>query len=162
MYMCNTCTCVHMRMNGQVFYVIATVISVVALMLKARVFLQQLRERRSQLAEDALEDGQTERAKKLKKHRKRLVKTTRAILLTYSSLMVAVAECLPLGILQGVPLLCLYPHTFIVVTLVDEQTWVRSHVFTACGQDGQPHCDFSRHHVVVAVDRLRTCVMSKI
>jgi len=83
-----------------VFYVIATVISVVALMLKARVFLQQLRERRSQLAEDTLEDGQTERAKKLKKHRKRLVKTTRAILLTYSSLMVAVAECLPLGILQ--------------------------------------------------------------
>ena len=76
-------------------------VSIVALVLKARVFLQQLRERRSQFADNVLEDDQTERAKKLQKHRKRLVKTTRTITMTYSSLMVAVAECLPLGILQG-------------------------------------------------------------
>ena len=82
-------------------------ISILALVLKARVFLQQLRERRSQFADNVLEDEQTERAKKLRKHRKRLVNTTRTILMTYSSLMVAVAECLPLGrvsylgILQG-------------------------------------------------------------
>ena len=76
-------------------------ISIVALVLKAWVFLEQLRERRSQFADNVLDDEQTEHAKKLLKHRKRLIKATRAILMTYSSLMVAVAECLPLGILQG-------------------------------------------------------------
>ena len=78
---------------------IATVISIVALVVKIRVFVAQLRQRRSQLA--ALEDTQTERAKRLQKHRKRLLKTTRSIHMAYVSLMVALAECVPLGILQG-------------------------------------------------------------
>ena len=83
-----------------IFYAIASVVSTIALVLKVKVFIQQLRERHSELS--ALdEDVQTERSRKLQTHKKRLVQTTRSIYMTYTSMMVGVAECVPLGILQG-------------------------------------------------------------
>ena len=62
--------------------------------------MQQLRGRRSELS--ALDkDVQTERSRKLETHKKRLVETTRTIHMAYVSMMVGIAECVPLGILQG-------------------------------------------------------------
>ena len=84
----------------KVFYAIATVVSVAAMLLKAQVFRQQLQERQSELA--ALDEPvQTAQSRQLRKHRKRLLKTTRTIRMTYSSMMIGIAECIPLGILQG-------------------------------------------------------------
>ena len=59
------------------FFAIATVVSVVSLIIKAAVFLQQLRERRRSLTD--LLDEETACAQKLKKHRQRLHKTKREI-----------------------------------------------------------------------------------
>ena len=59
------------------FFAIATVVSFVSLAMKAEVFLQQLRERRSSLAD--LDEEETACAAKLKKHMKRLHKTRRRI-----------------------------------------------------------------------------------
>ena len=39
--------------------------------------------------------------KKLQTHQKRLAHTTGSIYMLYASMMVGVAECVPLGILQG-------------------------------------------------------------
>ena len=83
-----------------VFYAIASVVSTIALALKVKVFREQLRARCSELS--ALEeDVQTVRLRKLKTHKKRLVQTTRSIHMAYTSMMVGIAECIPLGILQG-------------------------------------------------------------
>ena len=78
---------------------IATVVSTVALTLKVRVFVEQLRERRTAL--DALGAQQSEQESKLAAHRKKFVKTTRSITMIYASMMIGLAECLPLGVLQG-------------------------------------------------------------
>ena len=59
------------------FFAIATVVSFVSLAMKAEVFLQQLRERRSSLAD--LDEEETACASKLNKHAKRLNKTRRRI-----------------------------------------------------------------------------------
>ena len=80
------------------FYSLASLVSIIALVLKVRMLLQQLRERRNQFA---LEEGLDGRALKLQKHRQPLVKTSRKIHMTYSSLMVGCVEGLPLGVLQG-------------------------------------------------------------
>ena len=91
-----------------IFYAIASIVSIIAMAIKVRVFMQQLRERRNELS--ALDEGTlTARQEKLQKHRKRLVKTTRTIHMTYTSMMLGVAECIPIGILQGVPIMhCVY------------------------------------------------------
>ena len=84
------------------FYAIASIVSIIAMAIKVRAFIQQLRERRNELS--ALHEGTlTARQEKLQKHAKRLVNTTRTINMTYASMMLGVAECIPIGILQGVP-----------------------------------------------------------
>ena len=83
-----------------IFYGIACVVSTIALALKVKVLMQQLRERRSELT--ALdEDVPTKHSRKLKIHKKRLVQTTRTIHMVYVSMMVGIAEGGPLGIFQG-------------------------------------------------------------
>ena len=62
---------------------VATVVSLVALALKSRIFVQHVRDRHSALTE--LDDAQSDRAKKLKKHQKRLNKTKKQIYLLYCS-----------------------------------------------------------------------------
>ena len=86
------------------FYAIASVVSLVAITLKVRVFVEQLRERRNALVD--LEDEETGYALKLKSHRKKLVKATRTINLLYASMMIGIAECIPLGVLQSRPCAC--------------------------------------------------------
>ena len=64
--------------------------SVVALFLKAKIFHDQLMRRRSQFVlEDEEKHG---RSAKLQKHKKRLIKAKRRILLVYSSMLVGLAE----------------------------------------------------------------------
>ena len=97
-------------------YAIATVVSVVALSIKAIIFRDQIRRRRTELKLE--KDEQTDRVAKLEKHNKRLTKTKRQIRLVYSSALVGFFEyaparfflrwsmsgganrCLPLGVLQ--------------------------------------------------------------
>ena len=94
---CTHVQTVHTKIaRRQVFYSLASLVSIIALVLKVRMFLRQLRERRNQFA---LEKGLDERALKLQKHRQRLFTTSRKILMTYSLLMVGCVEGLPLGIL---------------------------------------------------------------
>ena len=82
----------------QLFYVIATVISIAAFLLKVKVFLKQLRARRDELS-SLDEADETQRAQRLKKHTQRLVETARTINMIYASMMVGIAESVPLGIL---------------------------------------------------------------
>ena len=71
-------------------FAIATVVSVVALCIKALIFRDQIRCRRSEFALE--EEEQTDRIVKLAKHRKRFVKMKRQILLVYASMLVGIAE----------------------------------------------------------------------
>ena len=71
-------------------YSIATIVSIVALFLKAKIFREQLRGRRSQFAFE--EEEHNDRSVKIQKHKQRLIKTKRRILLVYSSLLVGLAE----------------------------------------------------------------------
>ena len=82
------------------FYVLATVVSIAVMGLKIMVFVEQLRERRDILG--SLEDKETDSSKKFRTHRKRLVSTARSIKMICGSMMVACAEQIPIGILQGV------------------------------------------------------------
>ena len=59
---------------------VATVVSLVVLALKVQIFIRQLRERRAALEMDEEVSGI---ARKLKKHRKKTVKLTKAIQMTY-------------------------------------------------------------------------------
>ena len=72
-------------------------VSLVAFYLKGRVFREQLQHRRTEFD---VEEEETRTATKLFKHQKRLVKTSQEIRLVYASTLVAVAECLPIGLLQ--------------------------------------------------------------
>ena len=91
--------CASMRVRYQVFYAISVVVSVVAAGIKLKVLIEQLRERRLSLTE--VDDRQAPHAKKLAKKHKQLTQTTRTIKLLYASAMLAVCECLPLGVLQS-------------------------------------------------------------
>ena len=104
-----------------IFYAIASIVSIIAMAIKVRVFMQQLRERRNELS--ALDEGTlTARQEKLQKHRKRLVKTTRTIHMTYASMMLGGAECIPIGILQGVPNVhCVFMRALCPCALVDSR-----------------------------------------
>ena len=82
-----------------VFFSIASLVSICALSLKIRMFVEQVRERRSTII-DAIGE-QTAYHRKLRAHKKKLVKTKRQVKLLYSSMMVGAAECVPLGILQS-------------------------------------------------------------
>ena len=86
------------------FYILATVVSTAVMGLKIMVFVEQLRERRNILR--LLEDGETGSSKKFRTHRKRLVGTTRSIKMICASMMVACAEQIPIGILQGTVVYC--------------------------------------------------------
>ena len=77
---------------AQVAYSIATVVSVASFYLKAKVLVDQLRNRRAEVTTFE-EDGKNVASfKRLKKHRRRLVKTQRTLRLTYASMMVGSAE----------------------------------------------------------------------
>ena len=82
-----------------IFYCAATVISLLVITLKLKVFVKQLRERRAGL--ELLDREQPEHVKKFAMHRKRLIKTQRSLYMIYGSIMVGVAENVPIGILQG-------------------------------------------------------------
>ena len=71
-------------------YGIATIVSIVAFFLKARIFRDQLRQRRCQFTFE--EEEQNDRGMKLHKHNQRLSKAKRRILLVYSSMLVGLAE----------------------------------------------------------------------
>ena len=71
-------------------YGIATIVSIVAFFLKARIFRDQLRRRRYQFTFE--EEEQNDQAMKLHKHNQRLSKAKRQILLVYSSMLVGLAE----------------------------------------------------------------------
>ena len=71
-------------------YGIATIVSIVALFLKAKIFRAQLMRRRSQFFFEGEEKH--DRSAKLQKHKKRLIKAKRRILLVYSSMLVGLAE----------------------------------------------------------------------
>ena len=81
------------------FYILATVVSIVVLGQKILIFIEQLRERRNKLA--SLEDEETNISKKIRMHRTRLLHTARSIKMICGSIMVACAEQIPIGILQG-------------------------------------------------------------
>ena len=115
------------------------------LFLKVKLFGEQLRERRNELS-GLEEDGQTDTAKKLQKHRMRLVKAHRTIWMIYASIAVGVAECLPIGVLQGTPCAGLHAH-FGTVWLA-----LCSHLLETCGKNGPAVHNFSHHHMVVVVD----------
>ena len=80
-------------------YAVASVVSIAALAFKIKIFIDQLRERRSTF--DEFEECETGNAKKLRDHQKRLAKVSRKILLLYSSMMIGLAEGVPLGVLQS-------------------------------------------------------------
>ena len=81
------------------FYILATVVSIAVMGLKIMVFVEQLRERRNILR--SLKDEDTDSSKKFRTHRKRLISTSRSIKMIFGSMMVACAEQIPIGILQG-------------------------------------------------------------
>ena len=81
------------------FYCVASVISILVVVLKLTLFIRQLRERRAGL--DMLSGEHTEHSKKLAKHRKQLTKTQRSLYMIYASIAVGVAENVPIGVLQG-------------------------------------------------------------
>lgn len=91
-------------------YAFAVVASTIAIFIKVREFWQQLRYRRRYLESDEdgdVDDGNDEAAQsatskrgKLMKHTMRLQATSRKIKLMLAGLLVAICECLPLGILQ--------------------------------------------------------------
>jgi len=102
-------------------YAIATVVSVAALFLKGKMFRDQIRRRRTEFVLD--DEEQSDRIVKLKNHTKRLTKTKRAIQSTYASMLVGLAECLPLGILQIIfSLRCGVPDAMSQLSLVT--TWL--------------------------------------
>jgi len=102
-------------------YAIATVVSVAALFLKGKMFRDQIRRRRTEFILD--EKEQSDRIVKLKKHTIRFTKTKRAIQSTYASMLVGLAECLPLGILQIIfSLRCGVPDAMSQLSLVT--TWL--------------------------------------
>ena len=119
--------------------------------MKMKVFVQQLRERRIELS--VLDEGAlTEQSKKLNKHIKRLVKTTRTIHMTYASMMVGIAECVPLGVLQG----AFYKHSVFVHLLL-----MYSCAFTAPTRQGPDVYGLTHHHLVMHTDRSRACTVIK-
>ena len=81
------------------FYCVASVISILVIVLKLVLFMRQLRERQAGL--DLLGSDHLEHANKLVKHRKQLTKTKRSLYLIYASIAVGIAENVPIGILQG-------------------------------------------------------------
>lgn len=91
-----------------VAYAVATIASILSMYLKLSVLREQLLHRRGENSPAVFERTrkrrkgliENKRLPALMKHNKRLVKTSRAIRLAYSSLLVGVAECIPLGILQ--------------------------------------------------------------
>ena len=90
----------HTKNRWICFYVIDTVVTLAVTGVKITVFVQQLRERRNILS---FPDGQkSDRSKKFKVHQKRLISTSRSIKLIYASVLVACAEQVPMGILQGI------------------------------------------------------------
>jgi len=102
-------------------YAIATVVSIAALFIKAKMFRDQIRNRRKEFILD--EEEQADRIAKLKKHTKRFVKTKRSIHSAYASMLVGLAECLPLGILQIIfSLRCGVPDAVSQISLVT--TWL--------------------------------------
>ena len=110
------------------------------MVLRIRAYIQQLRERQSQLF--ALEEvEQTKRQRQLQKHKKRLVKTSRTIHLTYASMMVGVAECLPLGLLQGT--------SFRNASNIYSD--LCSGVLAACARHGPDVYALARHYMVPTV-----------
>ena len=74
-------------------YAIATVVSVVALSIKAIIFRDQIRRRRTEFKLE--QDEQTDRVAKLEKHNNRLTKIKRQIRLVYSSTLVGFFEYAP-------------------------------------------------------------------
>ena len=72
-------------------YCIATVVSLVAIAMKIRLFREQVQQRRLQLLLATDEEADTQVAAKLSKHRKRLTKTHRSISAIYSSMCAACA-----------------------------------------------------------------------
>ena len=161
-----------------IFYAIASVVSTIALVLKVKVFIQQLRERRSELS--ALdEDVQTERSRKLKTHKKRLVQTTRSIHMAYTSMMVGIAECIPLGILQGFSFLffflsigrAFYPIGWafykarlrkLQVAPAQISLCLCSGVFAASAPNGSNGYTLADHHLVCASDPCCTQIMQNL
>ena len=119
--------------------------------MKMKVFVQQLRERRNELS-DLDESALTEQAKKLKKHIKRLVKTTRTIHMTYTSMMVGIAECVPLGVLQG----AFNKYSVLVHFLL-----ICSRALTAPTRQGPDVYGLTHHHLVMHTDRSRACTTIK-
>ena len=85
------------------FYCIATVISLLVVVLKMGLFVKQFRERRAGL--DLLGGKQPAHVKKLAKHRKLLTKTQRSLYMIYASIAVGAVENVPIGIFQGTPTL---------------------------------------------------------
>ena len=80
------------------FFAIATLVSLFAMVMRVKEFINQLRAHRDEL--NVLEGMQTLEGTKLKIHRQRLLETTREMHMMYASLLLGLAECLPLGILQ--------------------------------------------------------------
>ena len=103
------------------FYVIATIVTLAVTGVKITVFVQQLRERRNILSSP--DDQKSDRSEKLKVHQKRLISTSRSIKLIYASVLVACAEQVPMGILQGI----LHMHAWICLLQC-----VKVHVYMLC------------------------------
>ena len=73
----------------QVGFAVASIVSSIALYIKIKVLIHQLRYRRTEI--DTFEDDRKNEATS-KKHNKRLVKTRRTLLMIYASMMVGCAE----------------------------------------------------------------------
>ena len=86
-----------------IFYCIASVISILVVVLKIGLFIKQLRERQAGL--DLLSGEQPAHVQKLAKHQKLLTKTKRSLYMIYASIAVGAVENVPIGIFQGTPTL---------------------------------------------------------
>ena len=94
-------------------WAIATLVSTIALWIKVKLFRDQFRRRQYEFLLGE-EEHQTARVKNLAKHRKRLVKIQRQILTVYAGMLVGIAECVPLGILQARSVnACIWLHTYV-------------------------------------------------
>ena len=125
------------------------VVSLVAIGLKVRIFVRQLRARRSRLG--SLDKEPTNNSKRLRTHEKRLMDTSRQINMLYSSMMVGIGECLPLGCIQSE----LHAHM--------RRTWTHSTCGAHTCREAQTHRHSQEHMQMCthACTHVRACVLGR-
>ena len=126
-------------------WAIATLVSTIALWIKVKLFRDQFRRRQYEFSLGE-EEHQTARVKNLAKHRKRLVKIQRQILTVYAGMLVGIAECVPLGILQARSVnACIWLYTYVADHLLTEVQQAYDDV-TALARDHMAHAGRQCEH----------------